>query len=121
MGGQWFALTRNCVKYILNEVRTNKQYAKFFRYCRFPSESFFLTLIGNSEFLKSAAHYLTYIDWRNHTPPIINESHIPIIQNTSYLFARKFDDNSTGIINVIDSELRGAKSCKAMKKRIDLH
>ncbi len=108
VGSTWFALTRGCVSYILKEVKENKKYIRFFKNTRFPEECFFLTIIGNSSYRNNITHHLNYTDWSEvHHPAIISKKHIAEMKNTEFLFARKFNDDSTDVINLIDTELRG--------------
>jgi hypothetical protein len=116
-GSAWFALTANCVKYILNEIEKNKKYVNFFRSCKFPDESFFHTIIGNSKFNAETKSSLTYVDWGvNASPLLINEKRIPFLREITAkrhlekqcpLFARKFSNDTIDILEQIDKELRG--------------
>lgn len=50
-GSQWFALTYECVKYILNYIEENKNVLnKYFKTVFAPDEIFFHTIIFNSKF-----------------------------------------------------------------------
>lgn len=108
VGATWFALSRDCVQFILNELQKNKRYVNFFRNSRFPEEAFFLTIIGNSPFFKERKHFLTYCDWSDiDHPALITEAHIGLFSNhKEYVFARKFNDKSAEIVDLIDRELR---------------
>lgn len=116
-GTQWFALTNDCVKYILRTVETDKRYEKFFRHTLVPDEAFFQTIIGNSSFAEKTASSLTYTDWAvPHPPAIIDDRHVEFLKehiefNDEYgqrfpYFARKFNDDSGRILDRIDNELR---------------
>jgi hypothetical protein len=117
-GTQWFALTRECVRYILTTVREDKRYTGFFRHTLVPDEAFFQTIIGNSPFLQNTAASLTYTVWEVAVPPatieerLIDflESHIEF--NDEYgqrypYFARKFNDGSEKLLEEIKSRLWG--------------
>jgi hypothetical protein len=110
-GASWFILSKPCVQDILNEIKVNRKYIRFFRSGFCSDESFFQTIIGNSEFHKNVKGYLTYADWSvDPGPAIINQHHLPVLKNaTDKFFARKFDDNSTAIVELIDRELRSMK------------
>jgi hypothetical protein len=114
------ALSAACVRYVLNYAHTHPRYVKFFRTTLVPEEMFFATLVGNSPFAADIRGTLTYMDW-NHTsasPPLITADYLPRLipgvkhlhtaSGCSYerLFARKFDDASTEILDRIDREFR---------------
>ncbi len=101
----WSALSMPCVKYILDYVRIHPEYVGFFRTAQLPEEMFFQTIVGNSPFAPDICHTQTYMDW-NHTssgPPEITVDHLPHITSRPRLFARKFNDHSTEILDIIDS------------------
>jgi hypothetical protein len=114
-GWQWFGLSHNCVNYIVQQAETNKVYKRFFKFSRLPSEAFFQTIIGNSPFYSSVRNCLTYADWTTRpAPAVIKKCHLEALKNSDCLFARKFNDDSTEIIDLIEQELRGTQSrpCK---------
>jgi len=115
-GTQWFALTNKCVQYILKTVEQDKRYVQFFKHTLVPDEAFFQTIIGNSPFLEQTRASLTYTDWEVPVPPAtIEERHIEFLKthiqfNDEYgqrfpYFARKFDDNSSALLEKIEQEL----------------
>lgn len=115
-GTQWFALTHKCIEYILNTVKEDKRYSKFFKHTLVPDEAFFQTIIGNSPFLQHTKSSLTYSDWEVPNPPaIIKEKHIEFLKthiefNDEYgqrypYFARKFDDTNEEFLEKIQNEL----------------
>lgn len=117
VGGQWFALTRECTRYVLNTTEKDKRYISFFKHALIPDEAFFQTIIANSPFADKIVPNLTYTDWTVKNPPAkISSRHIDFFKKNIKLedeygarypyFARKFDDNSTEIINIIEKELR---------------
>ncbi len=115
-GTQWFALTNNCIKYILKTIEEDKRYIRFFKYTLIPDEAFFQTIIGNSPFKENTASSLTYTDWEVPVPPAtITEKHVEFLKNHIEFndeygkrfpyFARKFNDASGDILNKIQQEL----------------
>ncbi|MDR1881699.1 MAG: beta-1,6-N-acetylglucosaminyltransferase [Prevotella sp.] len=115
-GAQWFALTCECVQYILEAAGEDRRYAGFFRHTLVPDEAFFQTIIGNSPFLQNVAASLTYTDWEVAVPPaIIEERHIEFLKdhigfNDEYgqrfpYFARKFNDDSEKLLEKIRDKL----------------
>lgn len=115
-GTQWFALTNDCVKYILRTVEEDSRYMQFFKHTLVPDEAFFQTIIGNSPFKDKTAASLTYTDWEVPNPPAtIEERHIEFLKthiefNDEYgkrfpYFARKFNDDSKKLLQKIKYEL----------------
>jgi hypothetical protein len=107
-GSQWFALSKGCVQYVLQQAESKKY--KTFRSSRFACESFFQTIIGNAPFLNNSAPTLTFAHWEKGavSPSPMRIEYLGEIKTGSYLFARKFNDQSSGIIELIDQQLRNA-------------
>ncbi|MCH8555772.1 MAG: beta-1,6-N-acetylglucosaminyltransferase [Schleiferiaceae bacterium] len=117
VGSQWFALTKNCVTHILQQVQANPDYVRFFKYSNIPDEAFFQTIIGNSEFLDKTKSNITFTDWStNPAPAKICETHLELFAKQlvfegSYgsatpLFARKFDHTNLYLTEKINKTLR---------------
>lgn len=119
-GSNWWALTYNCVNYILNFIKKNPKFVNYYRYTLIPEESFFHTIIGNSKYINNVSNSVTYAYWsKNHIghPELITKRHLKIFDNESIktdygngqariLFARKFSDNNPEVIEEIDKFLR---------------
>lgn len=117
VGSQWFALTNGCVDYILKIVKEDKRYINYFKHVLVPDEAFFQTIIAHSPFADNVENSMVYTDWNVPVPPaIIGHKHIEFLdKNDSFeteygyckpYFARKFEDNSTEIITLIEEKLR---------------
>jgi hypothetical protein len=118
-GSQWWALTVDVCRYILAFVHSKPEVVKFFNNVLLPDESFFQTIIGNSEFAKHVTRNLTFTDWSRPTggPAIIDRDHLDafvqmgrVVADDPYgrgelLFARKFMDNSSELTDFIDAHL----------------
>ncbi|MEP7318389.1 MAG: beta-1,6-N-acetylglucosaminyltransferase [Panacibacter sp.] len=117
-GASWFVLSKACISYILNCIETDKNYIKFFKTGFCPDESFFQTIIGNSQFYQQVKNSLTYADWSvDPGPAVISENHLPVLKTvTDKFFARKFNDDSAAVIDSIDKELRGEITATANKQ-----
>lgn len=134
-GANWWALTRPCVKYVLDFVGNNSDYADFFRLSIQPDETFFHSIICNSHF-KPANSNITLNSLRGKqkqagkfsklkglsltftkctsagTPKTLDEDEFAEVRKESNyfaypcLFARKIDpDISLRLINLIDKEI----------------
>ena len=118
-GSQWWALTADACRHILSFVDSRRDVVKFFRNVYMPDESFFQTIIGNSEFGKDVVRNLTFADWSRPSggPAIIDMDHLrsflkdeTLVADDFYgrgelLFARKFTDDSAQLTDFIDAHL----------------
>ncbi len=116
-GPSWWALSHDCLRYVLDQIDNNKEYIRFFRTSWAPDESFIQTIIGNSRFFSNCNTNLTYVDWSSEQRPAwISQNHIELFKkqvefDSDYgkyipFFARKFDDNGANMIELIEKELR---------------
>jgi hypothetical protein len=112
-GTTWWAFHRNFVTYLLNFLDNNPVFFNFYKHALFPDEMLFHTIIMNSPFRESVANGLTYDDWTidHHPQFLISEKHLPIFNQelidgryglSMHLFARKFTDDSTSLLNEIE-------------------
>jgi hypothetical protein len=118
-GSQWWALTNDACRHILSFIDSKCDVVKFFRNTYTPDESFFQTIIGNSEFAEHVTRNLTFADWSRAAggPAMIDMDHLNafmktacIIADDSYgrgelLFARKFSDDSSRLTDFINRHL----------------
>jgi hypothetical protein len=118
-GSQWWALTADAGRHILSFIDARPDVVKFFRHVYAPDESFFHTIIGNSEFSKHIVRNVTFADWSqpNGGPAVIGMDHLHrfleasnLIEHSTYgqgelLFARKFTDDSSELTDFIDAYL----------------
>lgn len=118
-GSQWWALTGDAVKYVLD---VTERQPSLYRFCNFvdcPDEFYFQLLVWNSRFRDSISHSLTFTHWTpgQASPDLIDASHLPrfegpLIRDSEsnncpgekreVLFARKFSDASGPVLDVID-------------------
>ena len=117
-GSIWWALTGDCVEYLLKFIKENPKFVKFFKTSLLPDESFIHTIIGNSPYIHRCKNNLTYTDWSQNKsgPSNISMKHInmflehkcfrSVYGDYEPFFARKFSDQSKELISMIDNELR---------------
>ena len=117
-GDQWWALTRDACKYILDFIEKEPAIYKFFRNTRCPDEMFFQIILGNSFFKEKMCRNLTYADWGgivSSHPARISEEHIHELFSSGLsfssedwygpgpiLFARKFSDDQNCLIRSVN-------------------
>ncbi len=110
-GSQWFSITKDCMEYILKQVRENKKLVDFFQHTLISDESFFTTIIVNSSYIENIAqNNCRYIKWPEtgpHLHPVIlTKSDFQSLKNSDKLFARKFDMTvDSEILDLIDKEI----------------
>lgn len=107
-GYQWFILSHKYIQLILDTLKKDRRYIKFFSTCRITSESCFHSIIGNSSLMNDKIKpYLTFVDFgKEGYPAILTKDYLEELKNGDYVFARKFDDNSRVMIDTINSNLR---------------
>lgn len=114
-GSTWCALFAPCIEYILNFINKNPAFVNFFKTSWCAEESFFPTIIGNSDFLNNVRPGIWYTDWDGDNPPVsLTEKHISLFKenfsfynetyNVTYTpyFARKFNDHNQNVREMLD-------------------
>lgn len=111
-GSQWWALTRECVDYILEFVKSHSDYLSFFKTALRPHEIFFHSIVKQSPFADRVTHdmdkaadpYLYmlsdehgshYIDWHvasGTVPKVLELEDLGPLLESNCLFARKFHE-----------------------------
>ncbi len=92
-GSQWWVLSYNCIKSLLNFIDHNAEYVDFFKKTLVPDELFFHTLLMNSDFSDDVINdNLLYTDWKKgpEYPRMLTMDDIFTITESGKLFARKF-------------------------------
>jgi len=120
-GSSYWCLSKECVEYIYNFIQQNPRFVSFFKYVDIPDEMFFQTIILNSPFKESVINdTLKYEDWENPTPnlpSILFKNDFGKLQNSSKLFARKFDiTRNADILDMIDQKILNIDNSASMGK-----
>lgn len=94
-GSSWWCIDNKFAYYILNYIEMHPEYISFFEKASCPDESFFQTLLMNSEFASSRKDYLHYIDWSEgkSSPKTLRCSDLENVFQSKKLMARKIDMN----------------------------
>jgi hypothetical protein len=95
-GSSWFSITGDCVEYILEFLRSNPDYLKFFNNTICGDEVFFQTILVDSKYRDFLVNdNKRYIDWSEgkSSPKILKIEDYTKLENSDKLFARKFDTN----------------------------
>lgn len=116
-GSNWWAITASAGAYVSDFVKNNKEFVDFYKNTVCPDESFFQTIIANSHYKEKVRANLTYADWSagGANPANISEQHLSLFSSTSgflnkriaqqdaeFLFARKFSDSATSVLDQLD-------------------
>ncbi len=109
VGSAYFFFSKNCAEYINDFVKTNPKIINFFKYVDFPDELFFQTILLNSPLKHTIVNNdLTYTEWKGKCihPEILSENSLEYFNESSYLFARKFDiEINRKILDLIDKTI----------------
>lgn len=106
-GAQFWALHKNHVDYVVNNVKANPDFFNYFKHVMVPDEILFQTIMGNHPRIKEEAvnDTLHFLEWNRRGATLIMEDK-DNISNTYHLFARKFDANiDADIIEWIDTNI----------------
>ena len=104
-GYQFFSANRKSAAHILDFHKSNKKLAKHYVNCPHPEESYFQTILANSQDIKVNNNPWRYIDWSHggSHPKILTSSDLSIILESRAHFARKFDPQvDSKILDMID-------------------
>jgi hypothetical protein len=110
-GSQWFLLTAECVRLILDYCTRNPKFSQFWRTTRLSDEMFFNTILLNSGISTRVENNgLKYLDWLKgpEYPRILRLEDFPLIKESQHLFARKVDPSikeSFLLMDKIDREI----------------
>lgn len=111
-GSSWWALSRAACEHILAFVAGNPVIVRFFHNTFCPDESFFQTILSNSQLRSRIVKNLTYADWSagGANPAFLSEKHLelfgagPFVTSDALygsgevLFARKFRDDAAELV-----------------------
>jgi len=62
-GSTWWALSREACELVTAFVARERDFVRFFHHVICPDESFFQTIVGNSELRSQIRRNVTYVDW----------------------------------------------------------
>lgn len=120
-GSSWWALSRTAGEHILDFVRRNPAMVRFFHHTFCPDESFFQTILSNSQLRSRIVKNLTFADWSagGANPAFLSAKHLelfgtgPFVTNDAVygsgevLFARKFRDDAAELVETLRRQRHG--------------
>jgi hypothetical protein len=96
-GSQWFMINKQFCEYV-NSYRA-KKFVRFFKYTHIPDESFFQTVIMNSEFKQTVINdNKRSIEWGDKCVKILTSDDCEQLISGNAFFARKFDITKDSLI-----------------------
>lgn len=111
-GQTWWNLDMYALNYVLDFVKKHPEYLDFHKYTFVADEVFLQMIIGNSQdekLLKSIGNSekrLTIWEHQNSAhPKILTKNDFKTIKSSDDLFARKFEQDDTEILDLIDKEI----------------
>ncbi|HVU95080.1 MAG TPA: beta-1,6-N-acetylglucosaminyltransferase [Puia sp.] len=109
----WFTISADAVKYILDFVENNPSVVRYFKYCWGADELIFSTILYNSPFRQRIEDNLTYVDWTGRSdghPRILDKADFQKIISSGKFFARKLDlDYDSELVNLLEKEIATPK------------
>jgi Core-2/I-Branching enzyme len=115
-GGAWMSLSAPAARYVVDFVRANPGFVRFFRSVLHPDEIFFQTILMNSPLRETIVNdHLRYIDWSSDPgPATLGVSDFGSLVESPKLFARKFDVTvDAAIFDLLDEHLKRAAPASA--------
>lgn len=131
-GSQWWALTREAARYILDDfIPSHPRLVRFYKRSLIPDEMFFHTILGNSPFHGNVARNLTYADWSkglSRNPAPITAAHLDRFADPGFalddvegrgpcFFVRKFSEADTALLDRIDAWRSQTVPATSMRSR----
>jgi Core-2/I-Branching enzyme len=106
-GGSYFCvLSRKCIKYIHEFALAHPDIIEHYKHVINPDESFFQTVLVNSQLFKLCKehkHYIDFLNSRHGSPAILTKKDYQFFKDKKYYFARKFDINiDSSILDILD-------------------
>ena len=117
-GWAQFALTRDCIKHILDTYENNAMYNKYMKH-RFPPDEIYIhTIIHNSPFRNNVSKdviirrsgeetllNLTYFEYPVYVTVFTDKEDYKWLKNTGCLFVRKVNSSSSNLLDEIDKHI----------------
>ena len=111
-GHTWFNLDMYSLNYILDYHDAHPEYFKFHKHTYVADELFIQMIVGNSNderllnsIEKSEKRFTIWEDVTYAHPKILGKNDFNAIKESNDLFARKFEENDTEILDLIDQEI----------------
>lgn len=118
-GSSWWALSRDCVREVLERVRREPALRRFFRSVACADEMFFQTLVMNSRFggrvLPQNFRYIQWPEQGARNPKILDEHDFERIAASQAHFCRKIDSRASAALLPRLAALRAHRSAAIVR------
>ncbi|MBL0407661.1 hypothetical protein JKG68_27490 [Microvirga aerilata] len=109
-GSMWWALTRDCAKYVLDFIDENPNCTRFFSHVKIPDEMYLQSIIMSSRYgdrvLNQPLHFLSWQTFGAPSPRVLTQIDMPDLSSSPCMFARKFDIEIDGkVLDLVDEIL----------------
>jgi hypothetical protein len=106
-GSQWWSLTRATAEKIVELAENDRAFVDAFRFSAIPDEAFFQSAMVKLGLHETAKPGLVYAKWDTVPAPYTFEAtgDAELLRSQPRPFARKFGDNSGGLIQRVEDEL----------------
>ena len=96
----WFAVTYEAAKYIIDFLDQHPELVRFFKFSWGADELIFSVILYNSNFKDKIEDNFIYVDWseKKAHPKILRTEDYNALVNSNKLFARKFDADADAVI-----------------------
>ncbi|HYJ65428.1 MAG TPA: beta-1,6-N-acetylglucosaminyltransferase [Parafilimonas sp.] len=96
----WFAVTYEAAKYIIDFLDQHPEVVRFFKFSWGADELIFSVILYNSNFKDKIEDNFIYVDWseKKAHPKILRTEDYNALVNSNKLFARKFDADADAVI-----------------------
>jgi hypothetical protein len=105
----WFSVTFNAAKYIIDFLDEHPEIVRFFKFSWGADELIFSTILYNSSFKDKITDNVVYVDWsaKKAHPKILRTEDFNALISSTKLFARKFDaDEDAVILDMLENQLK---------------
>ncbi|MDX1641820.1 MAG: beta-1,6-N-acetylglucosaminyltransferase [Balneolaceae bacterium] len=107
-GSQWFSANQKATEYILKFNKSNSRIRFYYKRVHAPDESYFHTIVGNSDELKTCDKKWRHIQWvpTLQHPKELSAEDLPQLLESKDHFARKFNiDKYPEILDRLDEHI----------------
>lgn len=109
---QWFSITTDCARYMLDFLDKHPEVVRYFKYVWGADEFIFSTIVYNSPFRSRSKDNLMYTDWSEGkpNPKLLTVKDFDALIHSNKLFARKFDMAvDADIFTMLEEWVKGKK------------
>jgi hypothetical protein len=128
-GSNWWTLSAAAIDHVVEVVKERRELVGFFEHVEIPDESFFHTILGNSQFLGKIHRADVFTDWSNpkDAPCYLRMEHLERILGLGFLmhdeyglgsanYARKLGSRNRDVTDAIEKQIESMEEFVAVDK-----